>query len=92
MGNSIEVTQEATLPIGLELRTRTARDSKATVKVGESFDITDGHHYGYTYKLLALEKGIAKIEMTNWTAFLGEKPTQSTSTTYVRSYVTRRKQ
>lgn len=87
VGNSIEVTQDETLPIGLELRTRTVRGSKATVKIGESFDITDGHHYGYSYKLLAIEKGTARIEMTPWTAFLGEKPTQSTSTTYVRSYV-----
>jgi hypothetical protein len=90
VGNSIEVTQDETLPRGLELRT-TTRGSKATVKVGESFAITDGHHYGYTYKLLALEKGIAEIEMTPWTAFLGEKPTQSTSTIHVRSYRTRRK-
>jgi hypothetical protein len=91
-GNSIEVTQDETLPTGLELRTTTARGSRATVNVGESFDITDGHHYGYSYKLLAIEKGTAKIDTTPWTAFLGEKPTQSTSTTYVRSYVTRRKE
>ena len=89
--SSIEVAQDETLPAGLELRTRTARGPKATVKVGESFDITDGHHYGHSYKLLAIVKGTAKIETTPWTAFLGEKPTQSTSTTFVRSYVTRRK-
>ena len=90
VGNFIEVTQDQTLPVGLELRTSTTARGNATVNVGESFDITDGHHYGYTYKLLAIEKGIAKIEMTNWTAFLGEKPTESKSTTYVRSYVSRR--
>ena len=92
VGNSIEVTQEETLPTGLELRTRTATGSKGTVKVGESFDITDGHHYGYAYRLLAIEKGIAKVEMTMWTAFLGEKPTRSTSTMDVRPYVTRRRE
>ena len=89
--DQIEVTQDETLPSGLELRTRTAKGPKATVEVGESFDITDGHHYGYAYRLLAIEKGTAKIEMTHWTAFLSEKPTESASTMHVRSYRTRRK-
>jgi hypothetical protein len=90
--SSIEVAQDSSLPSGLELRTATVRAPKATVKVGETFEITDGHHYGYSYKLLAIEKGTAKIEITPWTAFLGQEPTQSTSTMSVRSYVTRRKE
>jgi len=88
-GDSIEVTQDETLPPGLELQTKAATAPRATIKVGETFEITDRHHFGYAYKLLAIEKGMAKIEMTMWTAFLDEKPTRSTSTVEVRSYVTR---
>jgi hypothetical protein len=88
-GDHVEVTQDPTLPSGLELQTQAAAGSRATVKVGESFDVTDRHHFGYTYKLLGIQKGVATIEMTIWTAFLGAEPTQSTTTIGVRSYVTR---
>jgi hypothetical protein len=89
--DSIEVTKDGSLPRGLDLRTKGGSVSKATIKVDESFDVTDGHHLGYSFKLLSIDKGMATLEMVFWTAFLGAEPTRSTSTTQVRSYVTRRK-
>ncbi len=91
VGDSIEVTKDATLPPGLDLRTKGGTLAKATIRVGESFDVTDGHHFGHSFKLLAIEKDLAKLETTFWTSFLGAKPTRSTSTIQVRSYVTRRR-
>ena len=87
---SIEVTKDATLPAGLDLRKQGERLAKATVKVGESFEVTDGHHIGHTFKLLAIKDGRATVEAVHWMALLGAKPTRSESTIEVWSYVTRR--
>jgi hypothetical protein len=89
--DAIEVTHDQTLPSGLDLRKDGARVSKATVKVGESFAVTDGHHIGHSFKLLAIEGRTARLETAFWMSFLGEPPTRSTSTMTVRSYVTRKK-
>ncbi len=89
--DSIEVTRDSSLPSGLDLRKDGERVEKATIKVGESFAVTDGHHVGDSYKVIAIEEGAATIETTSWTSFLGREPTQSKSTRAVRSYVTRRK-
>ena len=89
--DSIEVTKDDSLPRGFELRTKGGSVSKATIKVGESFDVTDGHHFGDSFELLSIYKGIATVQTVHWTAFLGAEPTRSTSTTQVRSYVTRQK-
>lgn len=89
--DSIEVTKDATLPPGMVLRKQGQGLARATIKVGESFEVTDGHHLGHGFKLLAIEKGVAKLQTTFWTAFLGAKPTSSTSAIQLRSYVTRKK-
>ena len=89
--DSIEVTKDDSLPGGLDLRTKDGSASKATIKVAESFDVTDGHHLGYRFKLLSIDKGMATLEIVYWTAFLGAEPTDSTSTSQVRSYVIRRR-
>ena len=89
--DSIEVVRDETLPAGLDLRKDGERVEKATIKVGESFAVTDGHHIGHGFKLIAIEDGAAKLQTTFWTSFLGREPTESKSTDLVRSYVTRRK-
>ena len=86
----IEVTRDEAVPPGLELRKRGERLEKATLAVGESFELSDGHHFGFGYKLLAVEDGSATVETSHWTALLGREPTESKSTDTVRSYVTRR--
>jgi hypothetical protein len=89
--NSIEVTRDETLHRDLELRKDGRSAQRAIVKVGESFSITDGHHYGYSFKLIGTDGSVAAIEEILWTSFLGQEPTQSKSTRTVRSYVTKRK-
>ena len=89
--DSIQVTKDDGLPSGFDLRTKGGSVSKATIKVGESFDVTDGHHFGDSFKLLSIDKGIATVQTVHWTAFLGAEPTHSTSTSQVRSYVTRQR-
>jgi hypothetical protein len=89
--DSIEVTRDDTLPSGMDLRKDGERIDKAIIKVGGSFAITDGHHIGYDFKLIAIEGGAARLKTTFWTSFPGREPTESTSTDVVRSYVTRRK-
>ena len=89
--DSIEVVRDDTLPSGLDLRKDGARVEKATIKVGESFAVTDGHHVGHDFKLIGIQDGAAKLETTFWTSFPGREPTESKSTELVRSYVTRRK-
>ena len=85
------MVRDDTLPSGLDLRKDGARVEKATIKVGESFAVTDGHHVGHGFKLIAIEDGAAKLQTTFWTSFPGREPTESKSTALVRSYVTRRK-
>jgi len=89
--DSIEVVKDETLPAGLDVRKDGERVEKATIKVGESFAVTDGHHVGYGFKLVAIEDGAAKLQTTYWTSFPGREPTESKSTDLVRSYVTRKK-
>jgi hypothetical protein len=88
---AVEVTKDRTLPDGIDLRKGGERVGKASVKIGESFEVTDGHHVGWAFKLLAIEGGRARLEVVNWMALLGEKPWRSVSTTEVRSYVTRKR-
>ena len=89
--DSIEVVRDDTLPSGLDLRKDGERTERATIKVGESFVVTDGHHIGHSFTLIAIEDGAAKLQTTFWTSFPGREPSESTSTELVRSYVTSRK-
>jgi hypothetical protein len=89
--DTIEVVRDDSLPSGLDLRKDGERVEKATIKVGESFAVTDGHHLGHGFKLIGIQDGAAKLQTTFWTSFPGREPTESKSTELVRSYVTRRK-
>ena len=66
--DSIEVTKDDSLPRGLDLRTKGGSVSKATIRVDESFDVTDGHHLGHSFKLLSIDKGMATLEMEHQAA------------------------
>jgi hypothetical protein len=90
-GNALEVVKDDTLPPGLDLWFAGNRVTRASVKVGETFEVTDRIHVGHSFKLVAIKKGAAHLETTDWTAFLGRKPTRSTSTRTVRSYLTQRR-
>ena len=90
--NAIEVVKDETLLAGLDLWAGGKRVAKATVVVGDTFEVTDKQHLGYSFKLVEVGQGLATLETTYWTAFLGRKPTHSTSIRVVGSYVTRRKE
>lgn len=75
----IEVTKADTLPSGLELKKDWENVEKATIDVGGSFAVTDGHHVGYNFKLIAIQKGAAKLEMTPTMSLPAEIATGSRS-------------